>query len=121
MIVGASPVETLPIVAIYGASKNRFTRYKLKSGNYPEKNEVIVGSAIAQQLLDKKSVQIANKVFHISGIFSSDIGFENGGVVMGIEDAGKIFNKSASMILVNVALSSDIKTVLKDTKVEQKY
>jgi putative ABC transport system permease protein len=35
--VGASPVEKLPIVAIYGASQNRFKNYKLELGNYPKK------------------------------------------------------------------------------------
>ena len=29
MTVGASPVEKLPIVAIYGVTQNRFKNYKL--------------------------------------------------------------------------------------------
>ena len=54
LIVGASPVEKLPIVAVYGASSNRFKNYKLESGSYAQENEVIVGKSIYEQLTNKK-------------------------------------------------------------------
>lgn len=111
LIVGASPVEKLPIVAIYGVSKNRFKNYKLDNGKYPNKNEVIVGKSIFNQLDDKSNIQISNKNFKISGVFESNIGFENGGVVLNIDDAGKIFNKSASMIMVNTTLDNNTKII----------
>lgn len=111
LIVGASPVEKLPIVAIYGVSKNRFKNYKLDNGKYPNKNEVIVGKSIFNQLDDKSNIQISNKNFKISGVFESNIGFENGGVVLNIDDAGKIFNKSASMIMVNTTLDNNRKII----------
>ena len=57
LIVGASPVEKLPIVAIYGASFNRFKNYKLETGNYPKQNEVIVGKSIYGQLTKKEEIQ----------------------------------------------------------------
>ena len=101
IIFGASPVEKLPIVAVYGVSKNRFTNYKLIKDSYPTENEVLVGESIYEQLENKNSIEISNKTFKISGVFESSIGFENGGVVLNIEDAGEIFNKSSSMILVN--------------------
>ena len=116
LIVGASPVEKLPIVAVYGASSNRFKNYKLESGSYPQKNEVIVGKSIYEQLSNKKEIQIANRTFKISGVFKSEIGFENGGVVLTIGDAGEIFNKSASMIMVNTTLNSDVERIIKDIK-----
>jgi ABC-type antimicrobial peptide transport system permease subunit len=116
LIVGASPVEKLPIVAIYGASSNRFKNYKLEIGNYPKQNEVIVGKSIYEQLTNKDEIQIANKSFKISGVFKSEIGFENGGVVLTITDAGEIFNKSASMIMVNTTLNSNIENIIKDIK-----
>lgn len=116
LIVGASPVEKLPIVAIYGSSENRFNKYELINGNYPKKDEVIVGNSIYNQLNDKTQVQIANKTFKISGVFKSEIGFENGGVVLTIKDAGEIFNKSASMILVNSKLDSDSEKIIKNIK-----
>ena len=116
LIVGASPVEKLPIVAVYGASSNRFKNYELIAGNYPNKNEVIVGKSIYDQLVNKNEIQIANKTFKISGIFKSEIGFENGGVVLTISDAGEIFNKSASMIMVNTKLNSNIENIIKDIK-----
>ena len=116
LIVGASPVEKLPIVAIYGASFNRFKNYKLETGNYPKQNEVIVGKSIYEQLTNKDEIQIANKSFKISGVFKSEIGFENGGVVLTITDAGEIFNKSASMIMVNTTLNSNIENIIKDIK-----
>ena len=116
LIVGASPVEKLPIVAIYGASFNRFKNYKLEIGNYPKQNEVIVGKSIYEQLTNKDEIQIANKSFKISGVFKSEIGFENGGVVLTITDAGEIFNKSASMIMVNTTLNSNIENIIKNIK-----
>ncbi len=76
LIVGASPVEKLPIVAVYGASSNRFKNYELVLGNYPKENEVIIGKSIFEQLVNKHEIQIANKVFKISGVFKSEIGFE---------------------------------------------
>ena len=116
LIVGASPVEKLPIVAIYGSSDNRFNKYTLLSGQYPKKDEVIVGNSIYNQLNDKTQVQIANKTFKISGVFKSEIGFENGGVVLTIKDAGEIFNKSASMILVNSQLDANTNKIIESIK-----
>ncbi|MDD2886994.1 MAG: FtsX-like permease family protein [Aliarcobacter sp.] len=116
LIVGASPVEKLPIVAIYGASDNRFKNYKLIEGKYPLKGDVIVGKSIFEQLINKNEIQIANKNFKISGVFKSEIGFENGGVVLTINDAGEIFNKSASMIMVNTTLNSNVDEIIKNIK-----
>jgi ABC-type antimicrobial peptide transport system permease subunit len=98
LIVGASPVEKLPIVAIYGSSDNRFNKYTLLSGNYPKKDEVIVGNSIYSQLNDKTQVQIANKIFKISGVFKSEIGFENG------------------MILVNSKLDANSEKIIENIK-----
>ena len=117
LIVGASPVEKLPIVAVYGASSNRFKNYELIEGNYPNKNEVIIGKSIYDQLVNKNEIQIANKTFKISGIFKSEIGFENGGVVLTISDAGEIFNKSASMIMVNTELNFNVENIINNIKV----
>ena len=100
VIVGASPVEQIPIAAIYGVTQNHFIHYKLSSGNYPKQGEIIIGQNIAKQI-KKSSVKIGNKNFKVTGTFSSEIGFEEGGVVMNIEDAGKLFNRSASFILVS--------------------
>ena len=111
LIVGASPVEKLPIVAIYGSSKNRFDKYNLISGRYPNIKEVIVGKSIYNQLKNKKNIMIANNKFYISGVFESNIGFENGGIVMNLNEAGKIFNKSASMLLINIDMKKEINTI----------
>ena len=116
MIVGASPVEALPIVAIYGVTPNRFKNYRLILNGYPKQNEALVGEAIYSNLKNKKSISIGNKEFKVSGVFRSDIGFENGSVVLNINQAGKIFNKSASMIMVNSNLNSNIEDILKDIK-----
>jgi len=111
-IVGASPVEKLPIVAIYGCSSNRFINYTLNSGDYPQKDEVIVGKSIYRDLKDKSKIIIADKIFKISGVYSSKIGFENGGIVMNLDDAGAIFNKSASMLLINLKNLSQMDSVI---------
>lgn len=113
LIVGASPVEKLPIVAVYGVSQNRFENYKLKQGFYPKKGEVLVGNSIYESLKNKKNIQIADKNFSVSGVYKSDIGFENGGVVLNLSDASLIFNKSASMLMVNSFINANIKQLIK--------
>ncbi|WP_373073459.1 ABC transporter permease [Sulfurimonas sp.] len=100
VIVGASPVGAIPIAGIYGVTKNHLDYYKLYEGKYPQEGEVIIGENIAKQIKDE-SVKIGNQHYKISGKFSSEIGFEQGGVIMNIEDAGKLFNRSASYILVS--------------------
>ncbi|RXJ81645.1 ABC transporter permease [Arcobacter sp. F2176] len=112
IIVGASPVEELPIVAVYGVTQNRFDNYKLTQGSYPKINEVLVGKSIYNSLSNKKTVQIADKRFRVSGVYESKIGFENGGVVLNISDASSIFNKSASMIMVNSKIDTNIKDLI---------
>lgn len=99
MVVGASPVAHLPIVGIYGTTQEHFPHYELQNGTYPQKNQVLLGSNINTQLQDK-TIKIANKDYEVSGVFKSGIGFEEGGVVMNIEDAGELFNKSASFIIL---------------------
>ena len=100
MIVGASPVGHIPIAGIYGVSKNHLSHYRLAKGRYPKNSEVLLGKTLAKQLRGR-GVKIGSKRFKISGSYSSDIGFEEGGVVMNIDDAGKLFSRSASFILVS--------------------
>lgn len=120
MIVGASPVGHIPIAGIYGVSKNHFSHYKLQKGRYPKKAEVILGSTLAKQL-HGRSVKIGNKRFKVSGIFTSGIGFEDGGVVMNIHDAGVLFGRSSSYILVSAqspSYTQNIKTKITDMSTE---
>ncbi|MGD9553204.1 MAG: ABC transporter permease [Arcobacteraceae bacterium] len=112
VIVGATPVENLPIVAVYGISSNRFSNYILIQGEYPKEQEVIVGKSIYELLQNKKEIQIANATFKVSGVFESGVGFENGGVVLNIVDASAIFNKSASMLLIGTSLKNDIQSTI---------
>ncbi|MCI4407067.1 MAG: FtsX-like permease family protein [Sulfuricurvum sp.] len=100
LILGAAPVDPLPIVGIYGASKNRFKSYALKQGLYPSSGEVMLGSKIYETLKHPKTISLSKKEFRVSGVFKSRIGFEDGGVVMGLEDAGAVFHKSASIFLL---------------------
>jgi putative ABC transport system permease protein len=102
LILGAAPVDNLPIVGIYGVSENRFDSYKLTSGIYPKSNEVIMGQKIYKMLNSPKKIVISKKEFSVSGVFKSKIGFEDGGVVMGLDDASKIFHKSASIFLISL-------------------
>ena len=112
IIVGASPIEILPIVAIYGVTQNKFKNYKLIKDSYPKQNEILVGESIYNQLSNKKAIEIASKTYKISGVFKSDIGFENGGVVLNIKDAGEIFNKSASMLMINSKVDANNDLIL---------
>lgn len=113
VIVGATPVENLPIVALYGVSSNRFENYTLVQGTYPKNKEVLVGKSIYAQLHNQTHIQIAHENFRVSGVFQSDIGFENGGVILNLEDASAIFNKSASMLMVNTHIHANIKQIKK--------
>jgi ABC-type lipoprotein release transport system permease subunit len=116
LIVGASPVGDLPIVAVYGVSQNLMKNYKLLSGSYPKEGEVLIGKSIASALLKNATVTIADKKFHISGLFASDIGFESGGVVINLADAQSIFHKSSSMLLVNIDLKENIDTLIEQIR-----
>lgn len=100
LILGAAPVDPLPIVGIYGASENRFKSYALKQGTYPVAREVMLGSKIYETLKHPKTISLSKKEFRVSGVFKSRIGFEDGGVVMGLDDAGEVFHKSASIFLL---------------------
>jgi len=112
MIVGASPVGHIPIAGIYGVSENHFSHYKLLKGRYPKKGEVLLGRTLSKQLKGR-SVKVGNRRFKISGTYTSNIGFEEGGVVMPISDAGKLFSRSASYILVSVKQPSTTTKLVK--------
>lgn len=102
LILGAAPVDKLPIVAIYGVSDNRYDSYTLASGRYPKADEVMLGSKIFETLKQPKTIVLSKKEFAVSGVFKSRIGFEDGGVVMNLSDAGTLFHKSASIFLVSL-------------------
>ena len=102
MILGAAPVDPLPIVGIYGVSENRFKSYALKQGSYPKAGEVMLGSKICETLKHPRTITLSKQEFKVSGVFKSRIGFEDGGVVMNLDEGGKIFHKSASIFLISL-------------------
>jgi len=126
VIVGAGAIDIVPIAGIYGVTENRMSNYTLISGNYPQEGNVVLGDNIASMLKHPESIDLLGKTFHVSGVYKSEIGFENGGVVIAIEDAEKLFNKSASFLLVsltNIDHESDvildkIKNLSKDIEVK---
>jgi len=103
VIVGAGAIDIVPIAGIYGITQNRMPNYTLSKGSYPKEGEVILGDSIASILSHPSSIELLGKPFHVSGIYQSDIGFENGGVVIPILDAQKLFHKSASFLLVSLS------------------
>lgn len=103
MILGAAPVDPLPIVGIYGVSANRFGAYALASGRCPQPGEAMLGSKIYETLGHPKTILLSKKSFRVSGVFKSRIGFEDGGVVMNLEDSGALFHKSASIFLIRLS------------------
>lgn len=113
LIYGASPVDSIPITGIYGVSQNRFPVYQLTQGQYPKSGQVLLGHTIAETLEHPESVKISDTSFIVSGIFESGIGFEDGGVVMPLSDASKIFHKSASLLLISVAIEADTSALLR--------
>jgi len=102
VIVGAGAIDVVPIAGIYGVTQNRMPNYALQSGRYPEYKEVMIGSTIASILQHPKTITLLGTDFNVSGTYKSDIGFENGGVVINIQDAQNIFHKSASFLLVSL-------------------
>lgn len=103
LILGAAPVDPLPIVGIYGVSENRLKSYTLIHGVYPKGQEVMLGSKIYETLKHPETISLSKKTFRVSGVFKSRIGFEDGGAVMGLEDAGTLFHKSASIFLISLS------------------
>ena len=102
VIVGAGSIGEVPIAGIYGVSQNRMKNFILTSGVYPADKEVILGKNIASMLEYPKSVEVFGEEFGVVGEYKSDIGFENGGVVLSIKEAGRLFKKSSSFLLVSL-------------------
>lgn len=103
IIVGAGSISQIPIAGIYGVSKNRMLLYKLIKGKYPQnQNDVIIGSKISTILKNPKNIKIFGEKFRVKGVYKSSIGFENGGVVIGIQKASKMFKKSSSFLLISL-------------------
>jgi len=103
LVAAGSIGEEVPIAGIYGVTPNRLENYRLTYGRYPQKPyEVILGENIDLMLDSPKEVTLMGKKFRVVGAFKSDIGFENGGVVIDIADAEKIFHKNASFLLVSL-------------------
>jgi len=114
VIVGAGKIDTVPIAGIYGVTTNRYANYALSSGRYPEKaNEVMIGESINMLLADPSQITLMGKKFNVSGVYHSDIGFENGGVVIDIHDAQRLFKKSASFLLVSLKDLAKADTIIK--------
>jgi len=113
LIYGASPVETIPIAGIYGVSENRFSVYELTQGRAPKSRQVLLGHTIAEALEFPERVKISDVYFDVSGVFQSGIGFEDGGIVMPLEDASEIFHKTASILLISVAIDADTESILR--------
>ncbi len=114
VIVGAGAISKIPIAGIYGMSENRIKKYKLLKGTFPKRGEVMIGENIQRLLSSPKNVEIFANSYKVSGVYKSKIGFENGGVIMPIKDASKIFKKDASFFLVSVDKKiEDINIILK--------
>ncbi len=117
VIVGAGAIDIVPIAGIYGVTQNRMENYTLTTGTYPAEGEVVLGDNIASMLHHPKSIELLGTSFQVSGIYKSEIGFENGGVVISIRDAEKLFKKSASFLLVSLKnIDQDSDTVLNQIK-----
>lgn len=115
VIVGAGSIGIVPIAGIYGVTDNRMQVYKLVSGTYPTKDsQILLGKNIDTLLKSPKRVKVFGEDFEVSGVYESEIGFENGGVVIGIEKASDMFKKSASFLLVTMEdIDSDSSDIIK--------
>lgn len=117
VIVGAGAIGKVPIAGIYGVTQNRMSNYTLISGTYPKEGEVVLGDNIASILHHPKSIDLLGTSFLVSGVYKSEIGFENGGVVIPIEDAEKLFKKSASFLLVSLNnIDQESATIINEIK-----
>ena len=117
VIVGAGAIGAIPIAGIYGVTNNRLNIYNLTEGFYPKgKTEVIIGEKIDVILGHPKELTLFNMPFKVTGVFKSEIGFENGGVVIPIEAASEMFHKSTSFLLISLKNLEDSKTVIEAIK-----
>ena len=119
LILGAAPVDPLPIVGIYGVSEGRFKSYHLTQGRYPKAGEVMLGSKIYETLKHPSVITLSKKAFSVSGVFKSRIGFEDGGVVMDLQSAGTVFHKSASIFLLSLSDLGESDTIIKQINAMQ--
>jgi ABC-type antimicrobial peptide transport system permease subunit len=115
VIVGAGKIDTVPIAGIYGVTPNRYANYHLISGRYPKQpGEVMLGESIQMLLNDPDAISLFGKRFAVTGVYRSQIGFENGGVVIDIADAQKLFKKGASFLLVALkGLDADAQQIMR--------
>lgn len=117
IIVGAGAISDIPIAGIYGVSKNRMLQYKLVKGIYPKRlNDVIIGGKINTLLNNPKNLQIFGENFRVTGVYKSDIGFEEGGVVIRIQKASEMFKKSSSFLLISLKNIANPKPVISQIK-----
>ena len=117
VIVGAGAIGSLPIAGIYGVTQNRMPLYQLTKGDYPKNlHEVMIGEKINVVLGSPKEINIFNQKFTVTGVFKSKIGFENGGVVIPIVSASKMFHKSSSFLLVSLKDLEQSNKVIKQIK-----
>lgn len=113
VIVGAGAIDIVPIAGIYGVTQDRMAGYQLVNGTYPQRSEVMLGENIDSILDHPKAITLLGKDFNVSGTYKSEIGFENGGVVIDIADAQGLFNKSASFLLVSLSdMRQDIDAII---------
>ena len=117
VIVGAGAIGSLPIAGIYGVTQNRMPLYQLTKGHYPKNlHEVMIGEKINVVLGYPKEITLFNQKFRVTGVFKSEIGFENGGVVIPIESASEMFHKSASFLLVSLENLEESDEVIRKIK-----
>lgn len=119
LIMGAAPVEPLPIVGIYGVSEGRFKGYSLTQGGYPKAGEVLLGSKLYEMLKHPTTIVLSKKAFPVSGVFKSHIGFEDGGVVMDLQSAGVVFHKSASIFLLTLSDLGESDAIIRQINAKQ--
>jgi ABC-type antimicrobial peptide transport system permease subunit len=72
----------------------------------------MLGAKIDAILKHPKEIKLFNKPLHVSGVYESKIGFENGGVVIPISQAEALFHKSASFLLVTLHNLEDADKVM---------
>lgn len=115
MLFSIVPMDEMPYFIIFGYDPQEFAikHFKLKEGQMitgaerrEGKKEIMIGSAAAKSL--KKgvgdTVRIYGSSYRITGVFETGTPFEDGGGVINLKEAQRIFKKPGQVTMFQVKL-----------------
>jgi ABC-type antimicrobial peptide transport system permease subunit len=105
-------VESNPYFVLFGVSSegNAFDHFLLVEGKgIQDENDLLLGRMASEFIKKGLSDEIAiqEETFRVSGIYETGVGFENGGGVMELTKAQKVFKKADQVTLFQIKLKPE--------------